>query len=294
MALRPMEKLAYRWFGNVAARSAKKNAHLRLALERAHILLRPEVYLASAYLTAVLAGLVGAVPVLLLLFGRLVGLAPIPPSLFIFLVPAPVVFALMVYLAAIILPDVRTLSRARGLNAKLPYALNYISTMASAGATPEQLFAGLAEQPLYGEVAQECAWIVRDLRVLGQDTMGALARAIDRSPSTKFQDFLQGAVTALSSGGDLKTYFSGKAEQYLLDNRQEQRKFLDGLGVLSEAFVTVVVAAPLFLIVILSVMTTFGGNAQDNLLIGYALIFFLIPLAQAGFAWTVKVMTPEA
>ncbi len=294
MALRSLERLGYRWFGPLATRAASQNAHLRLALERAHILLRPEVYLASAYLTAALAGLLALIPVLVLILASLTGLASIPAGLFIFLVPAPVVLAIMVYLSAIILPDLRTLNRSRGLNAKLPYALNYISTMASAGATPEQLFAGLAAQPLYGEVAQECAWIVRDLRVLGQDIMGALARAIDRSPSTKFQDFLQGAVTALTSGGDLKTYFSDKADQYLLDNRQEQRKFLEGLGVLAEAFVTVVVAAPLFLIVILSVMTTFGGSGGDNLLIGYLLIFVLIPMAQAGFAWTIKVMTPEA
>jgi flagellar protein FlaJ len=279
MALRPFERTAYRLFGAVARRGADKNAHLRLALERAHILLRPEVYLAAAYLTAAVAAVLTAVPVLLLLAARLAG---------------PLVLGVMVYLAAVILPDVRTLNRSRGLNAKLPYALNYISTMASAGATPEQLFAGLAAQPLYGEVAQEAAWIVRDLRVLGMDLMGALAKGIDRSPSVKFQDFLQGAVTALSAGGDLGAYFNGKAEQYLQENRQDQRKFLDGLGVLAEAFVTVVVAAPLFLIVILSVMTTFGGNAQDNLLIGYILVFVLIPLSQAGFAWTVKVMTPEA
>src|SRR6185369_14976174 len=116
---------------------------------------------------------------------------------------APAIFAVVLYLAALVLPDLRALNRSRGLNSRLPYALNYISTMASAGATPEQLFAGLAAQPLYGEVSQECAWIVRDLRILGFDIMGALARAIDRSPSTKFQDFLQGAVTTLSAGGDL-------------------------------------------------------------------------------------------
>ncbi|HET6399721.1 MAG TPA: hypothetical protein VFH47_09235, partial [Candidatus Thermoplasmatota archaeon] len=59
-------------------------------------------------------------------------------------------------------------------------------------------------------------------------------------------------------------------------------------------FVTVVVAAPLFLIVILSVMTSFGGSADDTLVLGYSLILVLIPLSQLGFAWTIKVMTPEA
>ena len=80
----------------------------------------------------------------------------------------------------------------------------------------------------------------------------------------------------------------------MLAHRQELPPFLVRLGFLAEAFVTVVVASPLFLFLILSVLTTFGWSAKENLFIGYLLIFILIPMAQAGFAWTVKVMTPEA
>lgn len=294
MALRWHERLAYRLFGRVAKRSADGNAHLRLALERAHIPLRPEVYLASAYLMAVGVAAVISTIVLALTLAAAAGILQVRGALFALLVPAPLVVAALVYLFALVLPDIRAMGRSHDINAKLPYALNYISTMATAGATPETLFAGLAEQPVYGEVAREAAWIVRDLRLLGSDVITALNRAVDRSPSSKFQDFLQGAITALTSGGDLRSYFSGKADQFIYENRQEQKKFLDGLGVLAESFVTVVVAAPLFLIVILSVMTSFGGSAKDTLLIGYVLVFALIPLAQTGFAWTIKVMTPEA
>lgn len=294
MAFRFRERMGYRYFGPLAKRSADQNPHLRLALERAHILLRPEVYLASAYFTAVAVAVLTFIPLLLLTLAMASGLVHAPLTLLVFIVPAPIAAAFIVYLGALVLPDIRALNRSRDINAKLPYALNYISTMASAGATPEALFDGLARQPLYGEVSQEAAWIVRDIRLLGGDILGALARGIDRSPSAKFQDFLQGATTALTSGGDLKTYFSGKADQFILENRQEQRKFLDSLAVLAESFVTVVVAAPIFLIVILSVMNSFGGNAGDNLTIGYIMILVLMPMAQAGFAWTIKTITPEA
>ena len=63
---------------------------------------------------------------------------------------------------------------------------------------------------------------------------------------------------------------------------------------LAESFVTVVVAAPLFLIVILSVMTSLGGDAEQTLVLGYSLVLLLLPLAQFGFAMTIKTMTPEA
>lgn len=294
MTLRARERLAYRWFGRLATRGAERNAHLRIVLQRAHIPLRPEVYLANTYLMSLSVGLLAMLPVMALAIMTAVGSVQISPLLFLLLFPAPLVLAAVVYLLGLVLPDVRAMNRARDIQAKLPYALNYISTMASAGATPEVLFASLSEQKLYGEVAREAAWITRDIRLLGTDIVGAIQRAIDRSPSAKFQDFLQGTVTTLTSGGDLKSYFNGKADQFIFENRQEQRKFLDGLGVLAESFVTVVVAAPLFLIVILSVMTSFGGSAQQTLLIGYILVFVLIPVSQFGFAWTIKVMTPEA
>lgn len=292
--VRRFERLAFRLFGHQARRGTQRNAHLGLALMKGHIPVRPDVYLSSAYLIAAIAGIVAILPVLLLAMLYLNGSLDVPPSVFLFILPAPIVIAGVVYLLALVLPDLRGLTRARNINAKLPYALNYLATMAAAGATPEALFATLAVQPIYGEVSEEASWIVRDLRVLGLDVITALQRGIDRSPSPKFQDLLQGTVTALTSGGDLKTYFANKADQYITENRQEQRRFLDGLGVLAESFVTVVVAAPLFLIVILSVMSSFGGSPQQTLVLGYSLVFLLIPISQLAFAWTIKVMTPEA
>ncbi len=292
--VRRFERLAFTLFGGRATLAVTRNAHLGLALKKAHIPVRPDVYLRSAYLIAGIAGVATIVPVILLVLLAVQGALDVPAIFFFLLLPAPLVIAGAVYFLALALPDVRGMTRARNINAKLPYSLNYLATMSAAGSTPEALFATLAAQPIYGEVAEEAAWIVRDVRVLGLDVITALQRGIDRTPSPKFQDLLQGTITALTSGGDLKSYFASKADQYLADNRLEQRRFLDSLGVLAESFVTVVVAAPLFLIVILSVMSSFGGDPNQTLLLGYSLVFLLIPLSQLGFAWTIKIMTPEA
>lgn len=294
MTLSAVERVAYRLFGARATRAVQREPTLAAALQRARMAVRPEVFLATAYLAAAAMAGAALLGVALLAILAWTGALPIAGRFFILLVPAAVVLGSFAYLLTLVLPAARAVSRARSINAKLPYAINYLSTMAAAGATPEQLFGTLAEQPLYGEVAVEAQWVARDMRVLGLDVVTALQNGIDRSPSDKWRDFLQGAVTTLTSGSDLKAFFAAKADQYLYENRQDQRKFLEGLGVLAESFVTVVVAAPLFLIVILSVMTSFGGSPQEALLIGYALIFLVIPLSQLGFAWTIKVMTPEA
>lgn len=292
--MRPFDRFAYRLFGRLAGASANANGHLRASLQKAHLALRPDAYLAATYLTVVITVAGTAVPVVLVALAQSAGWIQVPGRLYLFLVPAPLILGIMVYLLALVLPDVRASQRARKVDAKLPYAINYLSTMASAGATPQVLFAGLARQPVYGAIAQEAAWISRDLSVLGKDILAALGAASERTSSARLQDLLQGIVTTLSSGGDLKSYLNNKSEQFLSENRQDQRRFLDSLGVLAESFVTVVVAAPLFLIIILSVLTTFGGSVEDSLLLGYALVFLLIPLSQLGFAWAISTMTPEA
>ena len=294
MPLPAIHRASSRMFGRWATHRLEHNPELDLALQRAQMRMRPEVYLSTALLVGLVVGLGVLLGVALLAYLALGGRLDLPTRFLVLLGAAPLLLAALTYLVVLLVPGIRAINRARDIEAKLPYAINYISTMASAGATPDEIFAGLARQKVYGEVAREAAGITRDVRILGSDVVSALQHAIDRSPSQKMQDFLQGTVTTLAAGGDLRSYFTGKSEQYLQDNRQDQRKFLDSLGVLAESFVTVVVAAPLFLIVILSVMSSFGSSPTQTLFLGYMLVFLVIPLAQAGFAWTIKVMTPEA
>lgn len=293
MPLSRYQRFSYRVLGPRIDRSAKSNTHLRVSLQKAHIYLRPSVYLAYSYMNMLLVLGVGLFLVLTFAALSVLDILPIPTTLLVFLIPLPIFLAFVIYLLSQVLPDLRASSRARDIDAKLPYALNYISTMASAGVTPEKIFDSLSKQAIYGEVANEAAWIARDLQLLGRDLLSALSAAIDRSPSIRFQDLLQGAITALSSGEDLKAFFLAKSEQYVYENRQDQKKFLETLGILAESYITIVVAAPVFLIVLLSVMLMFGGSGRNMLVIGYLLVLVLVPLAQAGFATAIKSATPE-
>lgn len=272
----------------------KSNAHLRLSLQKAHVEIRPDVYLSFTYLNSLTAFALSLLFVAGLIVLGGTGRVGLSRTVLFALVPLPLISAFSTYAIGYFQPDLIASKRSRDINAKLPYALNYIATMASAGMTPERIFSGLAQQPVYGEVANEAAWITRDLRMLGRDVVTALTQAIDRSPSLKFQDLLQGAITTITSGGQLKDYLLSKSEQFILDNRQDQKKFLENLGILAESFITLVVAGPIFIIVMLSVMTTFGGNPRTLLLSGYVIILLVMPITQFGFAIAIKSATPEA
>ena len=288
------QRQAYRMFGKYAHKVVPQNPRLRSSLLRAHITLRPEVYVSTSYLNMVLSFVGSSILIFVLALASAAGLVNVASTTFILLAPMPVVLAGTIYLLTFLLPDMRAAGRVKDLEAKLPFALNYIATMAAAGIALDRIIASLAEKRVYGEVANEAAWINRDLKYLGMDIVTALNHAVDRSPSRRFQDLLQGIIVTQTAGGNLKSYFRAKAEQFSYENRQNQKTFLDTLGVLSESFVTVVVAAPLFLLVLLSVMTMFGGSAESMLFMGYMIILVMLPLAQAGFVFTIKSMTQEA
>ena len=253
----------------------------------------PEAYIAFNWLTAIVALASFYVLVILgLAVAFAIGQAPAPAGLAVLLV-VPIMAAATVFVAIATYPDYRAGERRRAIDRDLPYAVNYIAAMSSAGVIPTALIRDLAREKTYGEVAREMAWIARDLDLLGADLLTALQHGIARSPSRRFQEFLQGAKTTILSGGDLKAYFSSKADQYMADNRRVQKEFIDSLGIMAESYVTVVIAGPLFMVVMLSIMLVVGKSTQSSEMFLFFLIFVMLPVAHTGFSWVIKNLTPE-
>src|SRR2546430_10159811 len=103
--------------------------------------------------------------------------------------------------------------RGHRIDKRISGAMSFISAMAAANVPVDVIFKELSKQTVYGEVAREAEWITRDTELLGLDILTAIRKASQRSPSGKFQDFLQGVVTTSTSGGQLKPYFLVKAER---------------------------------------------------------------------------------
>ena len=284
------QALCYKIFGKKASKSTQIE-YIKRVLEKAFMEIRPEAYIAYAWMNALMGAIAGIVLIILYFF-VFPSFITLPPKLLSIIIPSPILFAALAYFITLMIPESRANRRRKDIDAKLPYALNFIAAMATAGILPSEIFKSLAEQPVYGEVHKEAAWIYRDIEIFSIDIITALRNAANRTPSIKFQEFLQGAITTITSGGDLKKYFMAKADEYMRENRRTQKEFLQTLGVLAESYVTVVVAAPLFLIIILSVMSLFGGPANTALIL-YFIAFIMLPLANIGFAVAIQSMAPE-
>ncbi|HYM38622.1 MAG TPA: type II secretion system F family protein [Thermoplasmata archaeon] len=301
VSLTPREQLAWRTFGKFVQARDHENQELEDNLLKAHIRLRPEEYLAVAWMntTIAAAGAVAAALVATLLLSFLH--TDIVTLLVIFaLVAAIPIFLSYMYSFGLPIgykgkPAALSKKRGRKIDKKISGAMSFVSAMASADVPVDVIFKELSKQSVYGEVAREAEWITRDTELLGLDILTAIRKAAQRSPSSKFQDFLQGVVTTSTSGGQLKPYFLMKAEQFEKEDRLEMRKKMETLGMLAESFVTVVVAFPLFLVVIMAIMALISKSGTGFIMsLLYVVVGLMIPLSQFGFIFVIWNMEQEA
>jgi len=269
-----------------------RNPALETALEQARMPIRPEDYYAYVILSTVIAVILGAVvsTVLAIIFA-VVGA---PLTAFIILPALPFGMAGLVFALTSGAPRRKAKARRRNIDKRVSYAMSFISAMASANVNIDVIFKELSKQSIYGEIQREAQWITRDIELMGRDILTAMKDAGSRSPSPKWQDFLQGVITTSASGGQLKPFFLMKADQFNKDRRINEKALMETLGMLAETFVTVVVAAPLFLIVMMSLMATVN-SAQGGfiLLMLYVIVFVMIPMSQIGFIVLIATMVEE-
>jgi flagellar protein FlaJ len=268
------------------------NPKLETSLEMARMAIRPEDYWAYVFFSTTVAGALGV--------GLFVGLGILftvihaPGSLLVVPLLLMVLLPVLAFIITSGSPSRKAKSRKRNIDKRIAYAMSFISAMSSANVNIDVIFKELSKQKMYGEIQREAQWITRDIELMGKDILTALKDAANRSPSPKWQDFLQGVITTSASGGQLKPFFLMKADQFNKDRRINEKTLMETLGMLAETFVTVVVAAPLFLIVMMSLMATVNSNSGPFIILMlYVIVLLMIPMSQAGFIVLISSMVEE-
>jgi archaeal flagellar protein FlaJ len=302
------ERFCFNLLGMRMKAKREQYSQLRNDLISARLKTPFEVYISTAVVSSIIVGLVSAVGLgLVTWFLKLPNLIKYKgevPATMLFLnqyglllgTIFAVLFSLLVfggvtYAIFIVYPSVEAGNRRRNIDATLPYAINYITSMSTAGITPAEIFRLLGDSPIYGESSVEARYIAREIDIFGRDLIDALRIVSSSTPSHRMKEFLQGAMASISSGGNLTDYFRTKANQYALENRQTQKLFLDTLALISESYVTAMVAGTLFLIILQSIMSVIGGDSKPIFL--YVVIYLMIPFGTMMFIIMISSMTPE-
>ena len=194
-----------------------------------------------------------------------------------------------------IMPYMKVGSRRQRLDNFLPFTASYMTVLASAGVTPERILRSTAEKDPKFMLSDEIANVIGRIDLLGYDVINAMNAETERSPSTNYQDLLRGFAGVIRTGGDMKKFFQGITDHLFQKRALSVQSFLDSLGIIAETYVLMLIAFPLMLVVMLSIMASIGGNlgGVDVFSFMYLLAFILIPICGVMFLFILDTMQPK-
>jgi flagellar protein FlaJ len=273
-------KYSLKLFESLVARFNKKSLEEKnILFVKANIQMSYEEY----YSTALMSTIISAIAVIIFsaFFNMLI------PSLFI-LIMLPLSVISLVAGCYYYYPHYQINNRGRNIDLFLPYAINFISSMAVAGISPSEIFETLSNVSVYGEIQNEAKRITNEIKVMGMDNITALKHAIEISPSIKFKAFLQGIIGTIQSGSELHLYLGNVSSKFMEEDLTDRKKDLDLLVVIAEVLVLAVIAFPILLVIILTVMGFFGGSMEVSLELLLVFSFLILPSIYMTFYFLIK------
>ncbi len=303
--------IAHVIFGGEVKKRKDRYFMLQKQLRQAHMAQTYEVYVSVAYMTSIIIGIIGALLGLLLGFllggtilhstnlsGLHLGISiPILNGmaqvivLFISMVILGAIGYIITFTTFLLIPSFNASERKSRINKALPSAVTFMYAMSKGGADIITIIRSLHEaESTYGEVSKEIGFVIRDMDYFGSDLRVAILSCVNQTPSDLLQDLLSNLLSVIDSGGDVTTYLNNKVEQYRMRIMQDQKSFLEILGLIAESYVTMFVAGPLFIIIMVSVMTIMNGGSP---MILYILIYAVLPIGSVMFIILISMLTPE-
>lgn len=192
-------------------------------------------------------------------------------------------------------PYQRVMSRRKNIETNLPFVLTHMGAIAESGVPPYVIFRLIAEFEEYGEIAKEMKKIVRNIDTFGLNPLAAVKEVAGRTPSDAFKQILLGFVTTTESGGDVKLYLKNAGQQALFEWRMKRERFLQQLSAYAEFYTGLLIAAPLFIIALFSVMNMIQPTVAgyDILFLTKLSIYLVVPLLNGGFLLFLRGMEVE-
>jgi flagellar protein FlaJ len=149
-------------------------------------------------------------------------------------------------------------SNKRKIESELPFAASHMAAIASSKVEPSRIFTILAMTQEYKTFAAEIRKVVNQINVYGYDLTTALKNVSKATPSEKLGDLFNGMATTITTGGNLTSYLQEKAKSILLDYRFSRERYSTIIGMYSDIYTALLIAAPLIFMLLLAIMSVLG------------------------------------
>lgn len=264
---------------------------LYLALRYANFKILSNTYINIMFLLTIFSFIV-TIPVFALFFAIQGNATPliILKSLLFSMLLSVMLFAGLFYY-----PFMEIKNRRRSINTNLPFAIDHMSSVIASGVPPTTMFKLLSASKEYGQISVEMEKISNYIEVFGYDALTAIRAISVTTPSSEFKEFLDGFVSTIETGGDIKNYLEQKSKEALLHYRLERQKYVESISTYSDIYTGVLIAAPLFFVTALSLVSMLGGNVGGidiNVIITIG-TYLVIPMLNVLFIVFLEMNQPE-
>lgn len=189
-------------------------------------------------------------------------------------------------------PNTIIADRSKKIDALLPFASLFLSTIAGTKLPLNKVFKIFAQNSKYGEITHQIQMMDNDIEVFGLDVHTALQRAVDRTPSKKMKEMLYGLLSTSIAGGNVGIYLREKAQTQMEDYRRGILQFSKKITIFIEIYLTAIVLGAIFFIVLTAIFSGISGVGGNIILLQSVIIFIFLPLLSTIFILLVKISSP--
>ena len=207
------------------------------------------------------------------------------PQYAVLTIPLTLVVALAagigVYYAIISYPKIEMGNRKRAIEASMHDMVSYMYALHHCGATLYTSIQSMAKYAdYYGDAAKEFRQVVSDMDFCGYDQFTALQRLADTTPSPKMRYFISEFSSTYRSVGNAEIFLYGKLSEMQEETRIAQKNYLSSLATIAEMYITLFVAGPLFVVIVIMVIGMISGS--DPIILA-AVVYLMLPIGTAIF-----------
>jgi len=241
--------ISNRLFRNTSDSMASQFGSLSQDLKKANVRFLISTYISIAIFSSMLALIVGVV-----IYAALLAL-DLSYWTFIWI---PLVTTGLTMMAFYFYPSTEAGSVQKKISQELPFATIHMAAIAGSNIEPTKIFKIIAMSKEYVNVGREIRKVITQVEIYGYDLVTSLKNVAARTSNKKLAELFSGLASNISTGGELKSYLEKKAENFLLDYKLERQKYSDLAGTFMDVYISILIAAPLVLMMMFIVMNVAG------------------------------------
>lgn len=183
--------------------------------------------------------------------------------------------------------DLLGIKESSQIERELPFAAIMFTVMAASGVTLYEGWKKMQSINLLPAIQKEAKDVVRQVEVLGYDTLTVMYKKAEETKSKQYRDFLAGYVSAVKSGGNLVSFLHSKLRSIFEARKAAAIQSIEKLATLVEIYsVMLIVTLCIYLLFVVVYSTSFAleiGAAPSTPQDMYILIFVAMPLLSLLF-----------